>query len=99
MKETERGARGHRESRGAMLRGLFQRKPKHERLEEEPEVRFKGLLVSEKDLGYTYIRPGGKWAAVHHLVMRKKIKNKAKRMWQIWMQAMILFYYDQSAVH
>ncbi|KAM3587562.1 uncharacterized protein V6R79_009032 [Siganus canaliculatus] len=42
-----------------MLRGLFQRKPKHERLEEEPEVRFKGLLVSEKDLGYTYIRPGG----------------------------------------
>lgn len=43
-----------------MLRGLFQRKPKHERLEEEPEVRFKGLLVSERDLGYTYIRPGGK---------------------------------------
>lgn len=43
-----------------MLRHLFQRKPKHERLEEEPEVRFKGLLVSEKDLGYTYIRPGGK---------------------------------------
>lgn len=43
-----------------MLRGLFQRKPKHERLEEEPEVRFKGLLVSEKDLGYKYIRPGGK---------------------------------------
>ncbi|XP_075886257.1 voltage-dependent L-type calcium channel subunit alpha-1C [Nelusetta ayraudi] len=42
-----------------MLRRLFQRKPKHERLEEEPEVRFKGLLVSEKDLGYTYIRPGG----------------------------------------
>lgn len=46
--------------RGTMLRRLFQRKPKHERLEEEPEVRFKGLLVSEKDLGYTYIRPGGK---------------------------------------
>lgn len=43
-----------------MLRGLFQRKPKHERLEEEPEVRFKGLLVSERDLGYTYIPPGGK---------------------------------------
>lgn len=43
-----------------MLRGLFHRKPKHERLEEEPEVRFKGLLVSERDLGYTYIRPGGK---------------------------------------
>lgn len=43
-----------------MLRGLFQRKPKHERLEEEPEVRFKGLMVSEKDLGYTYVRPGGK---------------------------------------
>ncbi|XP_044042877.1 voltage-dependent L-type calcium channel subunit alpha-1C isoform X12 [Siniperca chuatsi] len=42
-----------------MLRGLFQRKPKHERLEEEPEVRFKGLLVSERDLGYTYVRPGG----------------------------------------
>lgn len=45
---------------GAMLRGLFQRKPKHERLEEEPEVRFKGSLVSERDLGYTYVRPGGK---------------------------------------
>lgn len=43
-----------------MLRGLFQRKPKHERLEEEPEVRFKGLLVSERDLGYKYVRPGGK---------------------------------------
>lgn len=43
-----------------MLRGLFQRKPKHERLEEEPEVRFKGLLVSERDLGYTYVPPGGK---------------------------------------
>ncbi|XP_071358891.1 voltage-dependent L-type calcium channel subunit alpha-1C isoform X4 [Trachinotus anak] len=42
-----------------MLRGLFQRKPKHERLEEEPEVRFKGSLVSERDLGYTFIRPGG----------------------------------------
>ncbi|XP_067437347.1 voltage-dependent L-type calcium channel subunit alpha-1C isoform X4 [Thunnus thynnus] len=42
-----------------MLRGLFQRKPKHERLEEEPEVRFKGLLVSETELGYTYVRPGG----------------------------------------
>jgi len=48
------------ETRGAMLRGLFQRKPKHERLEEEPEVRFKGLLVSERDLGYTYVQPGGK---------------------------------------
>lgn len=43
-----------------MIRGLFQRKPKHERLKEEPEVRFKGLLVSERDLGYTYVRPGGK---------------------------------------
>lgn len=43
-----------------MLRALFQRKPKHERLEEEPEVRFKGLLVSERDLGYTYVQPGGK---------------------------------------
>lgn len=45
---------------GVMLRGLFLRKPKHERLEEEPEVRFKGSLVSETDLGYTYVRPGGK---------------------------------------
>ncbi|XP_061523692.1 voltage-dependent L-type calcium channel subunit alpha-1C isoform X8 [Phycodurus eques] len=42
-----------------MLRGLFTRKPKHERLQEEPEVRFKGRLVSETDLGYTYVRPGG----------------------------------------
>ncbi|XP_070405065.1 voltage-dependent L-type calcium channel subunit alpha-1C isoform X18 [Nothobranchius furzeri] len=42
-----------------MLRGLFERKLKHERLEEEPEVRYKGLLVSERDLGYTFIRPGG----------------------------------------
>lgn len=46
--------------KGTMLRHLFQKKPKHERLEEEPEVRFKGSLVLEKDLGYTYIRPGGK---------------------------------------
>lgn len=43
-----------------MLRGLFQRKPKHERLEEEPEVRFKGLMVTERNLGYTYVQPGGK---------------------------------------
>ena len=43
-----------------MLRGLLQKKPKHERLEEETDVRFKGLLVSERDLGYTYVRPGGK---------------------------------------
>ncbi|XP_077956406.1 voltage-dependent L-type calcium channel subunit alpha-1C isoform X9 [Gasterosteus aculeatus] len=42
-----------------MLRGLFQRKPKHKRLEEEPEVRFKGLMVSERNLGYTYVQPGG----------------------------------------
>lgn len=47
-----------------MLRGLFLRKPKHERLEEEPEVRFKGSLVSERDLGYTYVRPGGKAANI-----------------------------------
>lgn len=43
-----------------MLRGLFERKPKHERLQEEPEVRFRGLLVTERDLGYRYIPPGGK---------------------------------------
>lgn len=43
-----------------MLRGLFHRRPKHERLEEEPEVRFKGLLVSERALGYTHVPPGGK---------------------------------------
>ncbi|XP_076731606.1 voltage-dependent L-type calcium channel subunit alpha-1C isoform X2 [Maylandia zebra] len=42
-----------------MLRGLFERKPKHERLQEEPEVRFRGLLVTERDLGYRYIPPGG----------------------------------------
>jgi len=46
----------------AMLRRLFQKKPKHERLHEEPEVRYKGLLVSERDLGYTFVRPGGKTA-------------------------------------
>lgn len=49
-----------------MLRRLFQRKPKHERLEEEPEVRFKGMLVSEKDLGYTHVRPGGKIVTRHN---------------------------------
>lgn len=49
-----------------MLRGLFLRKPKHERLEEEPEVRFKGSLVSERDLGYTYVRPGGKAVQTPH---------------------------------
>lgn len=43
-----------------MLRGLFERKPKHERLQEEPEVRFRGLLVTESVLGYRYIPPGGK---------------------------------------
>lgn len=43
-----------------MLRGLFERKPKHERLQEEPEVRFRGLLVTERELGYRYIPPGGK---------------------------------------
>ncbi|XP_026864503.2 voltage-dependent L-type calcium channel subunit alpha-1C isoform X13 [Electrophorus electricus] len=42
-----------------MLRRIFQRRLKHERLQEEPEVRFKGKLISEKDLGYTYVRPGG----------------------------------------
>lgn len=44
-----------------MLRGLFgRRRLKHERLEEEVEVRFKGKLVSERELGYTFVRPGGK---------------------------------------
>ncbi|XP_055081575.1 voltage-dependent L-type calcium channel subunit alpha-1C [Periophthalmus magnuspinnatus] len=42
-----------------MLRGLFRKKPKHERLEEEPEVRFKGQLVSERALEYSYVPPGG----------------------------------------
>ncbi|XP_068075602.1 voltage-dependent L-type calcium channel subunit alpha-1C isoform X9 [Danio rerio] len=43
-----------------MLRGLFSwRRLKHERLEEEVEVRFKGKLVSERELGYTHVRPGG----------------------------------------
>lgn len=44
-----------------MLRGLFSRRRlKHERLEEEVEVRFRGKLVSERELGYTFVRPGGK---------------------------------------
>lgn len=44
-----------------MLQRLFSRRRlKHERLEEEVEVRFKGKLVTEKELGYTYVRPGGK---------------------------------------
>ncbi|XP_059367283.1 voltage-dependent L-type calcium channel subunit alpha-1C-like [Carassius carassius] len=43
-----------------MLQGLFSRhRLKHERLEEEAEVRFKGKLVSERELGYTFVRPGG----------------------------------------
>ncbi|XP_059361334.1 voltage-dependent L-type calcium channel subunit alpha-1C-like isoform X1 [Carassius carassius] len=43
-----------------MLRGLFSRRRlKHERLKEEVEVRFKGKLVSERELGYTFVRPGG----------------------------------------
>lgn len=44
-----------------MLRGLFSRRRlKHERLEEDVEVRFKGKLVSERELDYTFVRPGGK---------------------------------------
>ncbi|XP_056603541.1 voltage-dependent L-type calcium channel subunit alpha-1C isoform X5 [Triplophysa dalaica] len=43
-----------------MLKGLFSRRRlKHQRLEEEAEVRFKGKLVSENELGYSYVRPGG----------------------------------------
>ncbi|KAM8884318.1 voltage-dependent L-type calcium channel subunit alpha-1C isoform 4-T4 [Synchiropus picturatus] len=42
-----------------MLQALFQRRPKHQRLQEEAEVRFKGLLVSESLLGYTHVPPGG----------------------------------------
>ncbi|XP_076862629.1 voltage-dependent L-type calcium channel subunit alpha-1C isoform X7 [Brachyhypopomus gauderio] len=42
-----------------MLRRFFQRRLKHERLQEEPDVRFKGKLISEKELGYTYVQPGG----------------------------------------
>uniref|UniRef100_A0A8C1L754 Voltage-dependent L-type calcium channel subunit alpha n=1 Tax=Cyprinus carpio TaxID=7962 RepID=A0A8C1L754_CYPCA len=43
-----------------MLRGLFSRRRlKHERLQEEVEERFKGKLVSERELGYTFVRPGG----------------------------------------
>ncbi|XP_026065402.1 voltage-dependent L-type calcium channel subunit alpha-1C-like isoform X2 [Carassius auratus] len=43
-----------------MLRGLFgRRRLKHERLKEDVEVRFKGELVSERELGYTFVRPGG----------------------------------------
>uniref|UniRef100_A0A8C1CM08 Voltage-dependent L-type calcium channel subunit alpha n=1 Tax=Cyprinus carpio carpio TaxID=630221 RepID=A0A8C1CM08_CYPCA len=43
-----------------MLRGLFSRRRlKHERLEEDVEVRFKGKLVSERELDYTFVRPGG----------------------------------------
>ncbi|XP_050963763.1 voltage-dependent L-type calcium channel subunit alpha-1C isoform X4 [Labeo rohita] len=43
-----------------MLRGLFSRRRlKHERLKEEVEVRFKGKLVSERELGYSFVRPGG----------------------------------------
>ncbi|XP_028970321.2 voltage-dependent L-type calcium channel subunit alpha-1C isoform X4 [Esox lucius] len=43
-----------------MLGRWFQRKPKHERLQEEPEVRAaKGTLVSEAEMGYTHVRPGG----------------------------------------
>ena len=51
-----------------MLRSLFQRKPKHERLEEEPEVRYKGLQVSETELGYTFVRPGGKTVFTHRIL-------------------------------
>ncbi|KAL4640765.1 voltage-dependent L-type calcium channel subunit alpha-1C isoform X1 [Arapaima gigas] len=42
-----------------MFRGLFHRKQRHERLEEEPEVKFKGKLISETQLECTYVRPGG----------------------------------------
>ena len=44
-----------------MLGRLFQRKPKHERLQEEPEVGpAKGMLITETEMEYTYVRPGGK---------------------------------------
>lgn len=52
--------KGIKPEREKMLQGLFRRQLKHERLEEEVEVRFKGKLVSEKELGYTHVRPGGK---------------------------------------
>ncbi|XP_063073038.1 voltage-dependent L-type calcium channel subunit alpha-1C isoform X4 [Engraulis encrasicolus] len=42
-----------------MLGRLFSRKHTHQRLQEEPEVRFKGKLISEQELNYTYVRPGG----------------------------------------
>ncbi|XP_064199431.1 voltage-dependent L-type calcium channel subunit alpha-1C isoform X2 [Anguilla rostrata] len=41
-----------------MLRGLFRRK-QHKRLEEEPEVKFRGKVISETELECTYVRPGG----------------------------------------
>ncbi|XP_030622315.1 voltage-dependent L-type calcium channel subunit alpha-1C [Chanos chanos] len=42
-----------------MLRSFFQRRRKHERLEEEPLARFRGKLISETELSYTHVRPGG----------------------------------------
>ncbi|XP_061108501.1 voltage-dependent L-type calcium channel subunit alpha-1C [Conger conger] len=41
-----------------MLRRLFSRK-QHKRLEEEPEGRFRGKVISETELECTYVRPGG----------------------------------------
>uniref|UniRef100_A0A8C9SSH6 Voltage-dependent L-type calcium channel subunit alpha n=1 Tax=Scleropages formosus TaxID=113540 RepID=A0A8C9SSH6_SCLFO len=42
-----------------MFRGLFRRRQRHERLEEEPELKFKGKLISETHLDCKYVRPGG----------------------------------------
>ncbi|XP_072566206.1 voltage-dependent L-type calcium channel subunit alpha-1C isoform X1 [Paramormyrops kingsleyae] len=42
-----------------MFHRLFHRKQKHERLEEEPDVKFRGKLISETQLECTYVRPGG----------------------------------------
>lgn len=59
-----------------MLRGLFgRRRLKHERLKEDVEVRFKGELVSERELGYTFVRPGGKSFA--HATVRLKVSSCA----------------------
>ncbi|XP_069048207.1 voltage-dependent L-type calcium channel subunit alpha-1C isoform X2 [Lepisosteus oculatus] len=35
------------------------RKPRHQRLPPEPDAKYKGKLVSETQLNYTYVRPGG----------------------------------------
>lgn len=43
-----------------IIRRLFLKKMKNDCFQEDPDMKFKGRLISEKELGYTYVQPEGK---------------------------------------